>query len=213
MDVWWFPTISHVKIETIIQLKQPFINGWPWGFQGCNKNETHGTFFILTNFADSHLIWTGGGLVALLPCEAWCSDRGEAKRFALCCQGGCLWSHRGCVEGDEGRQRQRQRPKRLESGRDGLSWRWSSKIGEVSLFNLFLEAKDMWGRTPLHWAVVNGHRRRWTWNRWYFFDGCLGCLTLKGSIFALFGCLQVNGCEASGRRRWRDILHADISWK
>lgn len=25
-------------------------------------------------------------------------------------------------------------------------------------FSIF-EAKDMWGRTPLHWAVVNGHRR------------------------------------------------------
>ena len=25
---WWFPTISYVKIWFIIQLKQPFINGW-----------------------------------------------------------------------------------------------------------------------------------------------------------------------------------------
>ena len=37
MDVWWFPTISYVKIGFIIQLKQPFINGWPWGFQGAIK--------------------------------------------------------------------------------------------------------------------------------------------------------------------------------
>ena len=26
MDVWWFPTISHVKIWFIIQLKQPAAN-------------------------------------------------------------------------------------------------------------------------------------------------------------------------------------------
>ena len=31
MDVWSFPTISYIKIRFIIQLKPPFINGWPWG--------------------------------------------------------------------------------------------------------------------------------------------------------------------------------------
>ena len=32
IDVFsWFPTTFYIKIWFIIQLKQPFINGWPWG--------------------------------------------------------------------------------------------------------------------------------------------------------------------------------------
>ena len=40
MDVWWFPTISYVKIGNHPIDSQPFINGWPWGSRWKQNSPT-----------------------------------------------------------------------------------------------------------------------------------------------------------------------------
>ena len=130
----------------------------------------------------------GRAAVAISPFKVGCHDSRQADSSALCCALWCIWSHGGStIAAFKERQGQR-RSSSTEGGCQELSGvkmgvyycQYMQSVTSVSLVVFVLltckvakmhemqsqnvswfwaKVRDSWGRTPLHWAVVNGHRQ------------------------------------------------------